>query len=149
MPASSDRTLVFLDVDGTLIPFGGGVVGIPDSDGTAGGGNPLLDRLDPALGPRLLALRCELVWATTWMAQVNEEIAPKLGLPVLPVVDWSEAADDPPYGLHWKIQDLVAWAAGRPLHLARRRDPPHRPVMGRGAPPPRPRCYTASTRMSA
>ena len=67
----------------------------------------MLDRLDPALGPRLLALGCELVWATTWMAQANEEIAPRLGLPVLPLVTWSEAADDPPVGLHWKTEDLV------------------------------------------
>src|SRR5947209_2725404 len=36
-------------------------------------------RLDAAPGPRLLALGCELVWATTWMAQANEEIAPRRG----------------------------------------------------------------------
>jgi hypothetical protein len=61
----------------------------------------------------LLALGCELVWATTWMAQANEEVSPTLGLPVLPVVTWTDAADDPPHGLHWKTQDLVGWAAGR------------------------------------
>jgi HAD domain in Swiss Army Knife RNA repair proteins len=108
---STDGTVIFLGVDGTLIPFGGGPVN--DAGARVGGGNPLLDRLDPALGPELLALGCELVWATTWMGQANEEIAPRLGLPVLPVVAWSEAADDPPYGLHWKTRDLVEWAAGR------------------------------------
>jgi hypothetical protein len=47
------------------------------------------------------------------MAQANEEVSPRLGLPVLPVVTWSEAADDRPYGLHWKTEDLVGWASGR------------------------------------
>jgi FMN phosphatase YigB (HAD superfamily) len=53
------RRLLFLDVDGTLIPLHGNVFGEDD--------NPLLARLDPAHGPRLLALDRELVWATTWM----------------------------------------------------------------------------------
>src|SRR4051812_2419606 len=32
-------------------------------------GNPLVHRLDPADGHRLLGLGCHLVWATTWMAE--------------------------------------------------------------------------------
>ncbi|MEU9895121.1 hypothetical protein ACIBCS_03055 [Streptomyces phaeochromogenes] len=32
----------------------------------------------------LMALPCELVWATTWMAEANETVAPRLGLPELP-----------------------------------------------------------------
>lgn len=112
MLAGTDRTVIFLDVDGTVIPFGGAVPRGWCGCGV-GDGNPLLERLDPALGPIMLALGCELVWATTWMAQANEEVSPTLGLPVLPVVTWTDAADDPPYGLHWKTQDLVGWAAGR------------------------------------
>jgi hypothetical protein len=39
-------------------------------------GNPLLDRLDPADGPRLLALGCRLVWATTCtFVWLDDEIA--------------------------------------------------------------------------
>ena len=34
-------------------------------------------------GPRLTALGCDLVWATTWMAEANESIAPRIGLPSL------------------------------------------------------------------
>jgi hypothetical protein len=77
-------------------------------------GSPLLARLNPEHGPALLALGCDLVWASNWMAEANEEIAPRIGLPQLPVVDWPEdqLADR---GVHWKIPPLVARAAGRPL----------------------------------
>lgn len=76
-------------------------------------------RLDPAHGPRLAALPCEVVWATTWMADANECIAPLLGLPRLAVVVWPEPSDiddqDEWNGLHWKTRTLVEWAAGRPF----------------------------------
>lgn len=65
MTRSDRHPLLFLDIDGPLIPFGGtGYPTYPLAGDT--GGNPLLDRLDPALGPRSAALPCELVWATTW-----------------------------------------------------------------------------------
>ncbi|MBB4907830.1 HAD domain-containing protein [Actinophytocola algeriensis] len=107
------RPLLFIDVDGTLLPFGGAVHTFCDDP------NPLLARLDPAHGPRLAALPCELVWATTWMADANDVLAPRLGLPLLPVVDWPEPSDmdeqDERAGLHWKTRALVDWAAGRPF----------------------------------
>jgi hypothetical protein len=96
------RPLLFLDVDGTLILSGSGVFGDDD--------NPLLARLNPAHGPRLLALDCDLVWATTWMQDANDAICPRLGLPELPVVEWTDRPED---ALHWKTRDLVDWAAGR------------------------------------
>ncbi|KUM92847.1 hypothetical protein AQI88_30305, partial [Streptomyces cellostaticus] len=77
-------------------------------------GHPLLNRVDPALGRRLAALGCELVWATTWMQDANSCLAPWLGLPPLPVVEWPDE-DEPPGLLHWKTRPLVAWAAGRPF----------------------------------
>ena len=148
MLPGTDRTVIFLDVDGTVIPFGGAVPRGAGAGSGAGDGNPLLERLDPALGPRLPALGCELVWATTWMAQANEEIAPRLGLPVLPLVTWSEAADDPPVGLHWKTEDLVGWAAAGGLSGSTTRSaPPTR--HGRRPTIPRPHCCTASTHVSA
>ena len=114
MTSRAIRPLLFLDVDGPLIPFGrpGGypTYGAPD------GPNPLLARLDPAYGPRLTALPCELVWATTWMSDANECVAPLLGLPELPVVTWLDPAEpDERAGLHWKTRTLVEWAAGRPF----------------------------------
>jgi hypothetical protein len=81
------------------------------------GRNPLLARLNPEHGRSLLALGCDLVWASSWMAEANEEIAPRIGLPQLPVVDWPEDDEDQPAGtgMHWKTSALVEWAAGRPF----------------------------------
>jgi hypothetical protein len=108
------RPIIFLDVDGPLIPFGGQgprYRAVPSE----ADGHPLLHRLAPADGPRLLALPAELVWATTWQEEANEVIAPRLGLPDLPVVTWSDDELDPPAGVHWKTAGLLRWAAGRPF----------------------------------
>ncbi|WP_309234772.1 HAD domain-containing protein [Nocardia sp. XZ_19_385] len=115
---TAPRPLLFLDVDGPLIPFGGTAreysewhrgPEIPE------GANPLLVRVDPAHGPRLAALPCELVWATTWTTDANELICPRLGLPEFQVVLWPEFDSDDDHRLHWKTRDLVDWAAGRPF----------------------------------
>lgn len=131
--------LLFLDVDGPLVPFGAEPGTYPvhatglDSRDTAA--NPLLYRVDPAHGGRLAALGCRIVWATTWEDDANDLIAPLIGLPRLPVVHWPPPSTTPPPdaatapddgdrdgdggdepgGLHWKTRALVAWAAGRPF----------------------------------
>ncbi|MFZ3467798.1 HAD domain-containing protein [Streptomyces sp. 4.24] len=121
MTGSARLPLLFLDVDGPLIPFGGPPERYPtypvDGEPLGAGVNPLLPRMDPGHGPRLAALPCEIVWATTWMDDANECVGPRLGLPQLPVVVWPEpsALDDQDErdGLHWKTRALVGRAAGR------------------------------------
>ncbi|WP_433544460.1 HAD domain-containing protein (plasmid) [Streptomyces sp. CA-294286] len=116
MSEREERPLLFLDVDGPLLPFGDGPRREPS--GTAADSH--LTRLDLRVGPRLAALPCELVWATTWQEAANTDIAPRLGLPPLPVVLWPEPSEaqereDKWFGLHWKTRSLVAWADGRPF----------------------------------
>lgn len=96
-------------MDGTLLPYGP-----VERHWAVTEGNPLLGKLDPALGTRLLALNCDLVWASTWQAVANEEIAPRIGLPPLPVVEFPEFDHVPP-AVHWKVPTLVEYAAGRPF----------------------------------
>lgn len=111
------RPLLFLDVDGTLLSNDGW----PEFDAPLidwqqwqSHRNPRLAGMDRSLGRRLLALGCDLVWATAWMHDANEVIAPLLGLPRLPVADLPEAPLEDPVGiLHWKTAALVAAADGR------------------------------------
>jgi hypothetical protein len=75
--------------------------------------SPLLGHLDVDVGAWLAALPAELVWATTWMQEANEVLAPILCLPGLPVRDWPEpSVEDTYFGLHPKTHSLIAWAGG-------------------------------------
>ncbi|MFI6588297.1 HAD domain-containing protein [Embleya sp. NPDC050493] len=121
MTGPPQRALLFLDVDGPLLPFGAAEYPNHGTDPRAcdADANPLLARLDPGHGPRLLRLPCDLVWATAWMEEANTYIAPRLGLPELAVVIWPEQTEvddrDERAGLHWKTRTLVVRAAGRPF----------------------------------
>lgn len=106
------KPLLLLDVDGVLNPFDG---------------RKKLDRtvwkrymlngyevfLNEAHGPMLLATcetaGLELVWATAWEHDANDMIACRVGLPLLPVIEWGYEA------IQWKFNGVLKYAAGRPL----------------------------------
>ena len=113
MTTDAPWPVLFLDVDGPLIPIGTEARPTADAaDKWDGVSNPLLARLDPAHGGRLSALGCELVWATTWMSDANEDVAPRIGLPELPVVGWpDDAEDEQPAGCTGSPRP---WSPGRP-----------------------------------
>jgi hypothetical protein len=127
------RPLLYLDVDGPLNPYAAKPERRPAGYTThrmkppgwlaqhpgepAAYVKPLRVWLNPGHGRHLLALgsRYELVWATTWGHDANDWIAPVLGLPELPVVDWPPTREQAPDGTFWKTRHLVAHAAGRPF----------------------------------
>ncbi|MGW7528169.1 hypothetical protein [Streptomyces sp. NPDC054783] len=114
------RPLLFLDVDGPLNPYAAKPERRPEGCTTIR--VPLLARrplrvwLNPDHGPALLRLGYDLCWATSWMAEANVWIAPVLGLPQLPYVDFGTGLfAERPDGVHWKTEAIVAYAAGRPF----------------------------------
>jgi len=114
----AQQPILLLDVDGVLIPYG--LESAPDSAMVLMAGpdadEALLSRINPAVGPRLQALGCDLVWATGWEGEANCVISPRVNLPRLPVLEWNSAnLESGPAQLHWKTRELIACAAGRPL----------------------------------
>ncbi|MDT0405068.1 MULTISPECIES: hypothetical protein [Streptomyces] len=122
------RPLLFLDVDGPLNPYAAKPERRPDGyttlrvpvereDGDLSSRRrPLRVWLDPEHGRILLRLGFDLCWATTWMGDANRWIAPVLGLPALPFVDFGDVLlRERPDGVHWKTGPVVEYAGGRPF----------------------------------
>ncbi|MFF8670453.1 hypothetical protein [Streptomyces sp. NPDC015242] len=126
-----NRPLLFLDVDGPLNPYaarperrphGYTTLRVPrnnadeDDRSLSSRRRPLRVWLNPEHGRILFQLGFDLCWATTWMDDANRWIAPVLGLPALPFVDFGDALlKERPDGVHWKTGPLVDYAAGRPF----------------------------------
>ncbi|MFI9297096.1 hypothetical protein [Streptomyces gardneri] len=127
-----NRPLLFLDVDGPLNPYAAKPEKRPDGYTTlrvpldsraheegrsfSSRRRPLRVWLNPEHGRFLLRLPFELCWATTWMDDANRWIAPVLGLPELPFVDFGDVLlQERPDGVHWKTGPLVEYADGRPF----------------------------------
>jgi len=130
---NTGRPLLYLDVDGPLNPYAAKPQHRPEGYTThrmkpdgwiaqhpglpTSRVKPLRVWLNPAHGQALLRLtdRYDLVWATTWREEANTFIAPVLGLPPLPVVDWPTTLGPGPNGTFWKTRHLVTHAEGRPF----------------------------------
>ncbi|KKD03457.1 hypothetical protein [Streptomyces sp. WM6386] len=114
------RPLLFLDVDGPLNPYAAQAERRPEGYTTIRAsvqpGRPLRVWLNPSHGAALLALPYDLCWATTWMDAANRWIAPVIGLPRLPYVDFGDSLlVHRPDGIHWKTEAIVTYAEGRPF----------------------------------
>lgn len=128
--------LLLLDVDGPLNPYNAKPHARPDGyhtfrytqDGRWFSGDNarrvkgMRVWLNPAHGAMLRGLAnetgLELAWATTWQHEANTHIAPAVGLPALPVVEFPVADLDAGGWTRlggWKFPSVQAYAAGRPL----------------------------------
>jgi len=106
----ASRPLLLLDVDGVLIPYAA-------AEQPAGFEQHQLLGEQVWLAPqhgawlRPLCDRFELIWATGWEHDANRLLAPILGLPALPVMEFPRNAD----GRFTKLPTITRFAAGRPL----------------------------------
>ena len=124
------RPLLLIDIDGPLNPYAAKAHRRPDGYTTHRMApaswvarstkppayvKPLRVWLNHDHGAMLQALPYDLVWCTTWMHEANEWIAPHLGLPELPFIEFTNLHDYPADGTHWKTRTVIEWAAGRPF----------------------------------
>ncbi|MFJ7147038.1 HAD domain-containing protein [Streptomyces sp. NPDC100445] len=127
------RPLLYLDVDGPLNPYAAKPERRPQGYSThrmkpegwvdqhpgvpRAQVKPLRVWLNAEHGRKLreAGASYDVVWATTWGAEANTFIAPLLGLPELPVVEWPAVLEAGPDGTLWKTPHLLAHAAGRPF----------------------------------
>ncbi|MEU9889924.1 HAD domain-containing protein [Sphaerisporangium sp. NPDC051017] len=111
------RPLVLLDVDGVLNPARRHSLFLRRHECVLDGRSYRI-LLNARHGAKLARLAgdtgAELAWATTWEQHANAEIAPRLGLPPLPVI----AVNSDPgsrAGEHFKTRHVAEYVAGRPF----------------------------------
>lgn len=113
------KPILFLDVDGPLNPYGAKPHQRPEGydthrlKPTNWVGKPLRVWLNPSHGKMLLDLAdrasLDLVWATTWQQDANTMIGPRVGLPILPVVEFNLESS------LWKWPAVADYANGKPF----------------------------------
>lgn len=113
----ADRPLLLLDVDGVLNPYRGDhqwlrIWGYRSEALSLPSGIHQV-WWKPAHGRLLLELveetGVELAWVTAWGGRANDLLSPRLGLPVLPVVEFDR------HDVLWKFAAVFDFADGRPL----------------------------------
>ncbi|MEV1173690.1 HAD domain-containing protein [Nonomuraea sp. NPDC049784] len=111
------KPLLLLDVDGVLNPMGRPTPDFRRYRCTIDG-EVYIVNLNPRHGRRLLELALstgsELVWATTWEQHANEWIAPRIGLPSLPVISMNPDVPSE-HGEMFKTPHVAAYAGRRPF----------------------------------
>ena len=100
--------MLLIDVDGVLCPY---FPGEPEPGYERLSVGPVAVWINPAHGEWLRQLldTFELVWATTWEQEAAEILAPALGLPVMPVVEFTHGAKNKT----WKIADIDEYLGDR------------------------------------
>jgi hypothetical protein len=115
-----DRPYLLLDVDGPLNPHraktilpGYALHDIHEGEKTW----TLLLSQQHGVELNALAASFELVWATSWEHGANRLIAPRLGLPELPVIIWPPDARSRPRRKpsSWKTRYVAEWVGVRPF----------------------------------
>jgi hypothetical protein len=123
MTLSGGRPVIAVDVDGVLNPHKPGraaALGYQphDYDGPGPGGLPVSGTVwlhtDHGRWLRKLAGHADLVWCTNWGQVAADVIAPRLGLPDMPVIDVADFAGVR-FGHQGKLGPLYAWTGDRPL----------------------------------
>jgi len=114
--------LIQVDVDGVLIPTYATrrPKGYQTYRVTRGGAGTSVGTgkaiwLNPKHGPWLRALKCDLNWATSWEGDANREIGTRIGLPEMPHVTFPHKYVNHPDGSHWKLNEVMMNAEGRPF----------------------------------
>ncbi|GAB2595308.1 HAD domain-containing protein [Kribbella endophytica] len=111
-----DRPYLLLDVDGPLnphraktIPEGYALHDIHEGERTW----TLLLSQQHGIELNALATSYELAWATSWEHGANRLIAPRLGLPELPVIIWPPGPRRRTDQISWKSRHVADWVGDR------------------------------------